>query len=202
MLMCTCVLCVSSVRQLFVRRQKEMSQDSFLRRLFSIRKVAHHRCNPVASNQPLAMYFCSLSPDTIVYKGMLTCEQLDRYFLDLSDPRFQSHVAVVHSRFSTNTFPAWSRAHPYRYLCHNGEISECSQRCHSNSRIYANATICLVTQTRSKETRTVCEHARSLSPSSATLPVKLRPVSKTSTFLEYARSSSIGGRTLSHSIMS
>jgi glutamate synthase (NADPH/NADH) large chain len=65
----------------------------------------------------------SLSCKTIVYKGMLLTEQLDQYFCDLTDPAMETALALVHSRFSTNTFPSWDRAHPYRYVAHNGEIN-------------------------------------------------------------------------------
>ena len=68
-------------------------------------------------------YFASLSARTIVYKGMLTAPQLEPFFPDVSDPRFASSLALVHSRFSTNTFPSWPLAHPYRYIAHNGEIN-------------------------------------------------------------------------------
>ena len=71
----------------------------------------------------LAIYFPSLSSRTIVYKGMLTTGQLEEFFPDLSDERVVSPLAVVHSRFSTNTFPSWPLAHPYRYIAHNGEIN-------------------------------------------------------------------------------
>merc|ERR1719316_2165500 len=64
-----------------------------------------------------------MSSKTITYKGMLTCPQLETYFHDLQDQDFESHVGIVHSRFSTNTFPSWKRAHPYRLLAHNGEIN-------------------------------------------------------------------------------
>jgi glutamate synthase (NADPH/NADH) large chain len=73
--------------------------------------------------QDTDVYFPSLSARTIVYKGMLTTPQLEPFFPDLSDRRYASALALVHSRFSTNTFPAWELAHPYRYLCHNGEIN-------------------------------------------------------------------------------
>ncbi|GAA3233666.1 glutamate synthase large subunit [Actinocorallia longicatena] len=73
--------------------------------------------------QDVPVYFPSLSSRTIVYKGMLTTPQLEPFFPDLSDRRFTSAIALVHSRFSTNTFPAWELAHPYRYLAHNGEIN-------------------------------------------------------------------------------
>ncbi len=73
--------------------------------------------------QDVRVYFPSLSSRTIVYKGMLTTPQLEPFFPDLSDRRFDTAIALVHSRFSTNTFPAWELAHPYRYLAHNGEIN-------------------------------------------------------------------------------
>lgn len=68
-------------------------------------------------------YLCSLSSRTVVYKGLVDCGQLGTFYPDLRDPRVQSHVALVHARFSTNTFPSWARAQPYRVLCHNGEIN-------------------------------------------------------------------------------
>src|SRR5207248_4495978 len=68
-------------------------------------------------------YFPSLSARTLVYKGMLTTGQLPAFFPDLTDPRVASAIALVHSRFSTNTFPSWPLAHPYRYIAHNGEIN-------------------------------------------------------------------------------
>ena len=69
------------------------------------------------------VYLPSLSSRTLVYKGMLTTPQLAEFFLDLNDERFESALALVHSRFSTNTFPSWPLAHPYRYIAHNGEIN-------------------------------------------------------------------------------
>ena len=85
------------------------------RRAFVLRKRAEHAVDGV--------YFPSLSARTIVYKGMLTSEQLRQFFPDLRDPSFESGLALVHSRFSTNTFPSWPLAHPYRYMAHNGEIN-------------------------------------------------------------------------------
>ena len=69
------------------------------------------------------VYFASLSARIIVYKGMLSAVQLGPFFPDLSDPWYGSALALVHSRFSTNTFPSWPRAHPHRYVAHNGEIN-------------------------------------------------------------------------------
>ncbi|MSO79414.1 MAG: glutamate synthase subunit alpha, partial [Acidimicrobiia bacterium] len=88
------------------------------RKLFVLRKRSEHE---IADN--LACYFSSLSSRTLVYKGMLTSPQLGEFFTDLRDPRLESALALVHSRFSTNTFPSWPLAHPYRYLAHNGEIN-------------------------------------------------------------------------------
>ena len=84
------------------------------RRAFCLRRQVERRS---------AAYFCSLSARTLVYKGMLTTGQLEPFFPDLSDRRFASALGVVHSRFSTNTFPSWPLAHPYRYVAHNGEIN-------------------------------------------------------------------------------
>src|SRR3954451_8301385 len=99
------------LRQLFVAGADGMELE---RRAFCLRKRAERE---------LGIYFSSLSGRTLVYKGMLTTNQLSEYFSDLVDPRFESAIALVHSRFSTNTFPSWPLAHPYRYVAHNGEIN-------------------------------------------------------------------------------
>ncbi|WP_395106901.1 glutamate synthase large subunit [Actinomadura sp. SCN-SB] len=80
-------------------------------------------CMRERAEQDVKVYFPSLSSRTVVYKGMLTTPQLEPFFPDLSDTRFASAIALVHSRFSTNTFPAWELAHPYRFIAHNGEIN-------------------------------------------------------------------------------
>lgn len=90
------------------------------RKAFVIRKRIEHETG--AADAP-ATYFPSLSSRTLVYKGMLTSLQLQDFFLDLSDPRVETALAIVHSRFSTNTFPSWPLAHPYRLIAHNGEIN-------------------------------------------------------------------------------
>src|SRR5206468_5052766 len=89
------------------------------RRAFALRKVAEHR----ARAAELELYFPSLSSRTLVYKGMLTTDQLGVVYPDLTDERFASGLALVHSRFSTNTFPSWELSHPYRVIAHNGEIN-------------------------------------------------------------------------------
>ncbi len=110
------------VRQVFVKRHAKALDDlSFERKLYVLRKVAHNAIR-VAKVDPV-WYAPSFSGRTLVYKGMLTPHQVGAYFLDLQDPDIESALALVHSRFSTNTFPNWERSHPYRYIAHNGEIN-------------------------------------------------------------------------------
>lgn len=106
------------IRQLFIAASDDIVDDQqFERKLYVIRKRAEKF---VQNNE---YYFASLSSRTIVYKGLVTPEQLNAFYMDLQDERFRSAFALVHSRFSTNTFPSWERAHPNRYLIHNGEIN-------------------------------------------------------------------------------
>jgi glutamate synthase (ferredoxin) len=111
------------ISQLFIAAAPGLSNIQFERALYVIRK----RCEKVVVGKTEAdrdyFYFASLSSRTIVYKGMLTAEQVDAFYLDLASLSFESAIALVHSRYSTNTFPSWERAHPYRYLIHNGEIN-------------------------------------------------------------------------------
>ena len=100
--------------EIFVESLTGESDLDLDRRAFAFRKRIEHE---------LSIYLPSLSSRTIVYKGMLTTDQLEPFFPDLSDPRFESPLALVHSRFSTNTFPSWPLAHPYRFIAHNGEIN-------------------------------------------------------------------------------
>ncbi|MGH3170939.1 MAG: glutamate synthase subunit alpha, partial [Trebonia sp.] len=100
--------------QLFVAGAAGETGMDLERMAFCFRKRADHEAG---------VYFASLSSRTIVYKGMLSAPQVEPFFPDLSDERYESNVALVHSRFSTNTFPSWERAHPYRYVAHNGEIN-------------------------------------------------------------------------------
>ena len=109
--------------QLFVGTKPGISQDEFERQLFLIRKRASHAIREGKLEQALQFYACSLSSKTLIYKGMLTSEQVQPFFTDLQDAEYTSHLAMVHSRFSTNTFPSWDRAHPQRYMAHNGEIN-------------------------------------------------------------------------------
>ncbi|WP_068777008.1 glutamate synthase large subunit [Paenibacillus sp. FJAT-26967] len=108
------------VRQLFVGRGDLQDELTFERKLYVIRKRIENETRALDGAE---LYFPSMSSRTIVYKGMLTPEQVDAYYLELQDPSFETAMALVHSRFSTNTFPSWERAHPYRYVIHNGEIN-------------------------------------------------------------------------------
>ncbi|GBL14084.1 ferredoxin-dependent glutamate synthase 1 [Microcystis aeruginosa NIES-1211] len=108
------------IEQVFIERDANLSDDlAFERKLYVIRKRSH--LNRQSFNR--YWYPCSISSRTIVYKGQLMPVQVGDYFPDLRDPDFQSALGLVHSRFSTNTFPSWERAHPYRYIAHNGEIN-------------------------------------------------------------------------------
>ncbi len=101
-----------------------LKNDDFERKLYLIRKQASHRLRTDESLTEAKMFYvCSLSTKVIIYKGMLTTEQLIAYFPDLADSDYMSHLAMVHSRFSTNTFPSWDRAQPLRFMSHNGEIN-------------------------------------------------------------------------------
>jgi glutamate synthase (NADPH) large chain len=108
------------VRQIFIGADENISDDLvFERKLYIIRKQAEKW----AKEQEKHMYFASLSSRTIVYKGLLTPEQVDSFYVELQNEKVVSAFSLVHSRFSTNTFPSWERAHPNRYLIHNGEIN-------------------------------------------------------------------------------
>ncbi len=112
------------VRQVIIGRDPALTDElAFERKLFVIRKRAYSEIRTSTIDGADFWYVPSLSCRTIVYKGMLLTEQLGTYFSDLSDPAVETALAMVHSRFSTNTFPSWDRAHPYRYVAHNGEIN-------------------------------------------------------------------------------
>ncbi len=112
------------IRQVFIGRNPAIKDEmEFERKLYVIRKRAYSEIRTSTIDGAEYWYLCSLSFKTIVYKGMLLTEQLAQYFTDLQHPAMETSLALVHSRFSTNTFPSWDRAHPYRYLAHNGEIN-------------------------------------------------------------------------------
>ena len=108
---------------LFVAAADGVDQEALERQLFVIRKKASHQLRLSDHSQALLFYVCTLSTKVMVYKGMLTPHQLVPYYPDLEDEDFTSHLAMVHSRFSTNTFPSWDRAQPLRFMAHNGEIN-------------------------------------------------------------------------------
>ncbi|MGQ9923874.1 MAG: glutamate synthase central domain-containing protein, partial [Armatimonadota bacterium] len=112
------------VRQIFVGLRSGIGSDdlAFERVLYVIRRRAENALRSPGQPSP-GFYVASLSTRTIVYKGMLMSEQVESYYPELLDPRVQSALALVHSRFSTNTFPNWERSHPYRMVAHNGEIN-------------------------------------------------------------------------------
>ncbi|MEO8070463.1 MAG: glutamate synthase central domain-containing protein, partial [Acidobacteriota bacterium] len=95
----------------------------FERKLYVIRKRMEHAVDALPEAQRRGFYVVSLSSQTLIYKGMLTADQIERMFPDLMDPDMESALGLVHQRFSTNTFPSWPLAHPYRYVAHNGEIN-------------------------------------------------------------------------------
>jgi len=98
-------------------------EETFERKLYIIRKVISAKIHSAFEGKPNDFYVVSMSCRTLVYKGMFLSWQLGAYYKDLHDPDFQSALALVHQRFSTNTFPSWRLAHPYRFVCHNGEIN-------------------------------------------------------------------------------
>jgi glutamate synthase (NADPH/NADH) large chain len=112
------------IRQVFIAAGgHDMDQDALERKLYIIRKKSGHAIQALRLKHGKEFYVPSMSSRTIVYKGMLLANQVGEYFLDLQDPSMVSALALVHQRFSTNTFPTWDLAHPFRLVCHNGEIN-------------------------------------------------------------------------------
>ena len=114
-----------AIKQVFITGVQDDHVGSFSRTLYIIRKKIERRVLALSEHDPLlsAFYICSLSNTNIIYKGMLSSMQVRQYFPDLTNPYLTSGLALVHSRFSTNTFPTWSLAQPFRLLAHNGEIN-------------------------------------------------------------------------------
>src|SRR5262245_53041428 len=112
-------------RHLFIGARNITDKAAFERRLYVIRKRIEHAVDTlsIADDQRKFFYIVSLSCQTLIYKGMLTASQIETMFPDLREPALESALALVHQRFSTNTFPSWPLAHPYRYIAHNGEIN-------------------------------------------------------------------------------
>ena len=111
------------IEQIFIGAAPEMDQDALERKLYVVRKRAEHEIAASDLKEKDFFYIPSLSSRTIVYKGLLLAPQITEFYKELLDPEIISGLCLVHQRFSTNTFPSWQLAHPYRYICHNGEIN-------------------------------------------------------------------------------
>src|SRR6202522_4130651 len=111
------------IQQIFVGRGERIDEDAFERKLYVVRKRAETEVGQSEIADREIFYIPSLSCRTIVYKGLLLAPQITNFYKELSDPDVMSALCLVHQRFSTNTFPSWQRAHPYRYIAHNGEIN-------------------------------------------------------------------------------
>nr|AOE06227.1 glutamate synthase [NADPH] large subunit, peptidase C44 family [uncultured bacterium]CBL87521.1 glutamate synthase [uncultured Flavobacteriia bacterium] len=112
------------IMQIFVGKGSgELSDHEFNIKLYCSRKIAEHTISDSKLSQSSYFYLPSLSTHTLIYKGLLTPEDIKGYYNDLEDPAVVTRLALVHQRFSTNTFPTWDLAQPFRYMCHNGEIN-------------------------------------------------------------------------------
>jgi glutamate synthase (NADPH/NADH) large chain len=111
------------IQQIFVGRAEGLDEDAFERKLYVVRKRAEREVAESDVQDKEFFYIPSLSARTIVYKGLLLAPQIENFYAELSDPDVMSALCLVHQRFSTNTFPSWQLAHPYRYIAHNGEIN-------------------------------------------------------------------------------
>src|SRR5688572_32181543 len=112
------------IRQVFIGRGRRLTvTDALERKLYIIRKSSGHAIQALRLRHGKEFYVPTMSARTVCYKGMLLAYQVGEYYLDLKDARAESALALVHQRFSTNTFPSWELAHPYRLICHNGEIN-------------------------------------------------------------------------------
>src|ERR1700704_7187268 len=111
------------IQQIFVGRAPGMDEDAFERKLYVVRRRAENEIGRSEVEDAEMFYIPSLSCRTIVYKGLLVAPQITNFYRELSDPDVTSALCLVHQRFSTNTFPSWQLAHPFRYLAHNGEIN-------------------------------------------------------------------------------
>ena len=112
------------IRQVFIGKiDEKQSEKNFNIKLFIARKISENRIYSSELTQKKYFYFSSLSTRTIIYKGLLMPEDIKRFYIDLTNPNLVTKLALVHQRFSTNTFPTWDLAQPFRYMCHNGEIN-------------------------------------------------------------------------------
>ncbi|MDC1010090.1 glutamate synthase large subunit [Flavobacteriaceae bacterium] len=111
------------IKQVFIKPNTNLTDKEFNLRLFLARKISENTIYSSELNQKEYFYFSSLSLRTIIYKGLLIPEDIERFYIDLKNPNLVTKLALVHQRFSTNTFPTWDLAQPFRYMCHNGEIN-------------------------------------------------------------------------------
>ena len=111
------------IKQVFIEKDDKLSESDFNTKLYISRKIAENEIYNSSLSQKNYFYFSSLHNRTLIYKGLLIPEDIDRFYLDLKDPDLVTRLALVHQRFSTNTFPTWDLAQPFRYMCHNGEIN-------------------------------------------------------------------------------
>jgi len=111
------------IEQLFVARPKGMDEDAFERKLYIVRRRTYNEIAESEIEDKGDFYIPSFSCRTIIYKGLMLAPQIEKFYLELANPLAKSALCLVHQRFSTNTFPSWKLAHPYRYICHNGEIN-------------------------------------------------------------------------------
>jgi len=111
------------IQQFFLARPIGMDENAFERKLYVVRKRAESEIAESEIQDKDLFYVPSLSARTIVYKGLLLAPQIAHFYVELADPDVMSALCLVHQRFSTNTFPSWQLAHPYRYVAHNGEIN-------------------------------------------------------------------------------
>jgi len=113
------------MEQVFVRANKsiKLNEKELNTKTFIARKIAEHKVYATKMSQASYFYLPSLSTRTLIYKGLLVPEDIEKFYSDLTDKRVVTRLALVHQRFSTNTFPTWDLAQPFRYMCHNGEIN-------------------------------------------------------------------------------
>jgi glutamate synthase (NADPH) large chain len=111
------------IEQFFVKRPKGMDEEAFERKLYIVRRRSYNEVQDSDIQDKSDFYLPSFSCRTIVYKGLMLAPQIEKFYLDLASPLTKTALCLVHQRFSTNTFPSWKLAHPYRYICHNGEIN-------------------------------------------------------------------------------
>ncbi|MCQ0112926.1 glutamate synthase (ferredoxin) [Zhouia amylolytica] len=113
-----------TVKQVFIgKNNQDLSEQEFNAKIYAARKISEHEIYDSGIAEADFYYFASLSTTTIIYKGLLMPQDISGYYLDLLDPDVVTKLALVHQRFSTNTFPTWDLAQPFRYMCHNGEIN-------------------------------------------------------------------------------